>query len=71
MRRLTRRIGVFGGPGAAMPQMGVTARPGSERKEVGKLPQAPAPRAAKPATSVPETGKKPSWLRRFFGSKPE
>jgi hypothetical protein len=59
MRRLTRKIGLFGGPGALMPAMGVKKPPPT----VETLPEKTAP-----ATASAEPVRK-SWFRRLFGSE--
>jgi hypothetical protein len=66
MRRLTSRIGLFGGPGSLMPTMGVNKKPGRGTSEV-PIPE-PRPEAS-PSDSEISTGapKKKSWLRRLFG----
>ena len=61
MRRLTRRIGLFGGPGAVMPAMGVSTKAAKPEEK----------KAVTQAADRPAGEKKPSWLRRFWGSKPD
>jgi len=60
MRRLTRRIGLFGGPAALMPAMGVKKPPPKENP-------LPPETAAQPEGTGPEgTAAKParkSWFR--------
>ena len=59
MRRLTRKIGLFGGPGALMPAMGVK-----------KPPQTPDKPAQKPVSeTAPVEPAKKSWFARMFGSE--
>jgi len=57
MRRLTRKIGLFGGPGALMPAMGV--------KKPAQTPDKPDEKPV-PATASAEPEKQ-SWFSRFFG----
>ena len=59
MRRLTRKIGLFGGPGALMPAMGVK-----------KPPQTPDKPDEKPVSgkASAEPSKK-SWFAKLFGSE--
>ncbi|HEY3203405.1 MAG TPA: hypothetical protein VGL03_07055 [Thermoanaerobaculia bacterium] len=68
MRRLTRRIGLFGGPGALMPAMGVK-KPGP----VSSARSAPEPASpagtSKGSEALAGDVKKKSWLRRLWGSK--
>jgi hypothetical protein len=65
MRRITRRIGLFGGPGALVRAAGAGK---------GKRPQEAAEPESPPAT-LPEAGGEPgasqgkSWLRWFGGPK--
>ena len=65
MRRLTRRIGLFGGPGSLMPTVGVNKKPDRSSREVPKL-EAPSD------TSVPRSGDSPAvkntvpWFRRLW-----
>ena len=65
MRRLTRRIGLFGGPGSLMPTVGVSRKPDRSSRDVPELearPDSPAPRAddsTKARDSVP-------WFRRLW-----
>ncbi|MET0620997.1 MAG: hypothetical protein ABW056_12005 [Thermoanaerobaculia bacterium] len=63
MRRLTQRIGLFGGPGAMMtakkikrPPLKGGARGPDDNPAEPQKPDEPAPAARK------------SWLQRFFGS---
>jgi hypothetical protein len=59
MRRLTRKIGLFGGPGALMPAMGVKKPPSTLKK--------PDEKPVSETASV-EPAKK-SWFARLFGSE--
>jgi hypothetical protein len=59
MRRLTRKIGLFGGPGALMPAMGVKKPP--------QTPDKPDEKSASETPSVEPVKK--SWFARMFGSE--
>ena len=59
MRRLTRKIGLFGGPGALMPAMGVK-KPAPKAETPEEKPVADRP-SSEPARK--------SWFRRLFGSE--
>jgi hypothetical protein len=65
MRRLTRRIGLFGGPGSLMPTVGVSKKPDRSSREVPALeaqadsPASPAEDSTKAKDSVP-------WFRRLW-----
>jgi hypothetical protein len=61
MRRLTRKIGLFGGPGALMPAMGV--------KKPSQKPDKPDEKPISETASA-ATAKK-SWFARLFGSDEE
>jgi hypothetical protein len=67
MRRITRRIGLFGGPGAIMKATGAPTR---KRPTAQSVPTDGRPEA-EPETAKPPPEKK-SWLDRFgFGKKEE
>ena len=68
MRRMTRRIGLFGGPAAMMSSTGMMKKP-----SVGTSGTTPAPDAEKPAepSPPPKPLPKKGWLRRLFGSDDE
>jgi len=60
MRRLTRRIGLFGSPTAMMSAAGVVKKPAVNPPN--------APGSEKPAEpESPPTPAKKGWLRRWFG----
>jgi hypothetical protein len=69
MKRLTRRIGVFGGTGSMMSALGgkesVPAAPTS--KPAGEEAAPPPAAAAAEAEAEAEAPKKRSWLGRIFG----
>jgi hypothetical protein len=62
MRRITRRIGLFG-PGA------VVKATGARIKRPTAPPGSPAPRPERPETESPGTEKQSWWSRLLFGSK--
>ena len=64
MRRMTRRIGLFGGPAAMMSSAGV------KKPSVEKAGATPAPEVEKAPDPAPPSATPPkkSWLRRLFGS---
>jgi hypothetical protein len=65
MRRLTRRIGLFGGPGSLMPTVGVNKKPDRSSREVPKLEtgsDSSAPRAEDP----PKDKNSVPWFRRLW-----
>ena len=68
MRRLTRRIGLFGGPAAMMSSTGVIKKPSVETsgKASTTEPEKPA-EPSPPAAPAPKKG----WLSRLFGSDDE
>jgi hypothetical protein len=66
MRRITRRIGLFGGPGAIVKAAGGKSKRAT-RDSVGAPPPPPPAKDEAP----PEAGKKSSWLDWFRGSKPD
>jgi hypothetical protein len=68
MRRLTRRIGLFGGPGAIMPAMGVPKKP-TPKPQPETAPAPEATPAAEPKTE-PKTKTK-SFFARLLGSEDE
>ena len=63
MRRLTRRIGLFGSPTAMMSAAGVVKKPSVN------TPKSPgSEKPAEPAdTKTPDAPAKKGWLRRWFG----
>lgn len=61
MRRLTRKIGLFGGPAAMMTAAGVK-KPATQ-SPAASTPEKKAPEAA---AASPSPARK-SWLRRLFG----
>ena len=64
MRRLTRRIGLFGSPTAMMSAAGVVKKPAVNPPN--------APGSEKPAEpESPPTPAKKGWLRRWFGPDDE
>jgi hypothetical protein len=63
MRRMTRRVGLFGGPAAVMPAMGV--KKPAERPLTLPTKAAAAPQDG--AAGSPEAPEKTPWYRRFFG----
>jgi hypothetical protein len=65
MRRLTRRIGLFGGPAAMISQSGVIKKPSVNAS--GATPAAEPEKAAEPAPPAAPARKK-GWLSRLFGS---
>ena len=65
MRRITRRIGLFGGPGAIVKGAGVKTR---QRPTSDAAPAAPSPEAG--PSSDAESEKK-GWWSRLLGSKPD
>ena len=72
MRRMTRRIGLFGGPAAMMSAAGVK-KPGLKARETTEG-QAAGETAATAPTAPPDPPEAPAqkgWLSRLFGSKNE
>lgn len=74
MRRLTRRIGLFGGPGSLMPTVGVNKKPDRSSHDVPEL-EAPsetsAPRSGDPRQSrTPFPGSDGSGARRAAAYPP-
>ena len=63
MRRPTRGIGLFGGPGAMMSAKRIKAPP---RKAEVRSPEDPPVAPAEPAEPSPSP--KSGWLHRLFGS---
>ena len=75
MRRMTRRIGLFGGPAAMMSAAGVK-KPGLKARETTEGQPAgetavPAQTAATAASASPVAPSKKGWLSRLFGSEKE
>ena len=67
MRRITRRIGMFGGPGAIVKAAGAKTRRGTREAPHQSRPPQDAPDVSAPqAEAAPE---KKSWLSWFRGSK--
>ena len=66
MRRLTRRIGLFGGPASVMSSSGVIKKPSVPASN----PTSTDAEAQKPTTQE-ATPKRKSWIRRLFGSDDE
>ena len=69
MRRMTRRIGVFGSPAAMASQSGIIRKPSvdaSGAPPADETNNTDKPDEAKPSPAEPATRKK-SWLRRLFG----
>ena len=65
MRRLTRGIGLFGGPGATMTAKRVKLPP---VKPAEHPPEDHAAEPEKPAEPPPAPAERKSWLGRLFGS---
>jgi hypothetical protein len=68
MRRFTRRIGLFGGPGAVVKAAGGVRRRTREAKPASPPDPVPTPGEAPSPSS--EVGKK-SWLSWLRGEKPK
>ena len=68
MRRMTRRIGLFGGPAAMMSSTGMMKKPSEATS--GAKPEVEAVEPQPPATPTPPAAKK-GWLSRLFGSDKE
>ena len=68
MRRMTRRIGLFGGPASMMSSSGIIKKPSVQASS-----PAPEPEASKAAEPAPPSASSPKkgWLRRLFGSDDE
>lgn len=67
MRRITRRIGLFGGPGAIVKAAGGKSKRGT--RESVHAPASPPPAASH--ESAPEAREKKSWLDWFRDPKPK
>jgi hypothetical protein len=67
MRRLTRRIGLFGGPAAVMSSSGVIKKPSVQASN----PTPADAEAEKPTTQEATPPKRKNWIRRLFGSDDE
>lgn len=66
MKRLTRRIGVFGGTGSMMSALG-----GKESVPAAPTTPKPSTPAASKESAGAEEPKKKSWLGRLFGGGEE
>ena len=64
MRRITRRIGLFGGPGAMVKAAGGAKR--RRTRAANPLERAPLPQTDGPVEPVPQ---KKSWFRWLRGPK--
>jgi len=64
MKRLTRRIGVFGGAGGMISAL-------DAKKSVPAAPQPPKPAPPPAETPKAETPGRRSWFGRLFGSDEE
>ena len=65
MRRLTRRIGLFGGPAAIVSSTGVIKKPSVEASGKASTTESETPSEhSPPAAAAPKKG----WFRRLFGS---
>jgi hypothetical protein len=66
MRRLTRRIGLFGSPTAMMSAAGVVKKPSVNTSNVPDS-EKPAEPAEPGEPEAPEAPAKKGWLHRWFG----
>ena len=58
-RRFTRKVVLFGGPGAMTP--------GLDQKKPARSPKQPEPSAGAAPVETPRDPPKKGWLARFFG----
>jgi hypothetical protein len=68
MRRLTRGIGLFGGPGATMTAKRVKFPPVKTAEQTSDDHAAAPDKPAEPPPAKPAQAERKSWLGRLFGS---